>query len=140
MRERVALWELARDRERMSEVEPADVPRLAGELGALQAALLARLVAATSEAPAEPELPRDPEWVAPEVAARVAGVPVARVYGWARGKDAQRYVVRVSRRCMRVELGGFLAAFKVRELGAVVVPQPLRPKPRLVTPQSAGGP
>ena len=84
------------------EIPAEELPSFLGGLEAAKAAAWARLAAPASPRPVALELAV--EWITPEQAAEIAGVPVRRIYEWAKG---QRWASRPSRRCLRVSERGF---------------------------------
>src|SRR5262245_3202203 len=78
----------------------ADLPRLSAVLAEAQAAVALRLALA-QQRPTVEAAPRaiETNWLKPEDAAAIAGVPVKRLYSWAQGK---RWASRPSRKCLRI--------------------------------------
>jgi hypothetical protein len=83
-----------------AEVALEDLPALLGRL--VEAEERARLRLRNEGAPpAGNEKPGEEgeRWLTPEQAAGIAGIPVKRLYEWARGK---RWASRPSRKCLRI--------------------------------------
>jgi hypothetical protein len=96
------VWEVLMLAQRVAAEAPAaELPSFLGGLEAARAAAWARLATPTPRA--EPEQ-QPAEWITPERAAEIAGVPVRRIYDWARG---QRWASRPSKRCLRISERGF---------------------------------
>jgi len=85
----------------VAEAHHGDLPALVGALAQAQAVALARLTTPTPRTKPE-QAPA--EWITPERAGEIAGVPARRIYDWARG---QRWASRPSKRCLRISEPGF---------------------------------
>jgi hypothetical protein len=85
-----------------------DLPALRGRLLEAETAILLRLrLGAPVHDPGGTTRPGTTEatrWLTPAEAARIADIPVKRLYEWAKGK---RWTSRPTRRCLRIDAAGF---------------------------------
>lgn len=85
------------------EAPPEDLARLRGILTEADSIALARIIVAPAQNGNGQEAEPEKLWT-PEQAARIACVPVDRIYSWAKG---EKWASRPSSRCLRIEGKGF---------------------------------
>jgi len=89
----------------IAQAKPEDVPALALAVAARLAQVGGSMTAVPISTSGNGKSDPEPEhWLTPQAAAAIAAVPETRIYAWARG---QRWATRPSRRCLRIDEGGF---------------------------------
>jgi hypothetical protein len=86
----------------VADTPPEDLHSLLGRL--VEAEELARGRLRGTETRPTPAVVAMERWLTPKEAANIAAVPTKRIYEWAQGK---RWASRPTRRCLRIEEGGF---------------------------------